>query len=165
MTTYLSVQDSAKLFKVPDTQHEDWIIARAMEIMERRIFRRGQALCAPDTVKNFLRGKLVGQRNEVFAALFLDSQHQLLAYEELFKGTIDEARVYPRVVLTKALEYNAAAVIFAHNHPSGTTEPSHADRALTARLKAALAPVDIRMLDHLIIGQGQPFSFAETGLI
>lgn len=165
MTNNLSVEDSAKLLEMLDTQHEDWIVARAMEILERRVFRRGQAMCAPAAVKNFLQGKLAHQRNEIFEALFLDSQHQLLAYEELFKGTIDRAQVYPRVVLSKALEHNAAAIIFAHNHPSGEIEPSHADRALTAKLRSALEHVDIRVLDHFIIGKGQPYSFAERGLI
>ncbi|VFR27478.1 DNA repair protein RadC [plant metagenome] len=165
MATKLSVEDSAKLFKMLDTQHEDWIIARALQIVERRVFRRGKAMCDPQAVKDFLRSKLMDQRNEIFAILFLDSKHRIIAYEELFHGTIDHTKVYPRVVIGKALEHNAAAVILSHNHPSGVSDPSHADRRLTSVLQSALKPVDIRVLDHLVIGEGQPFSFAEHGLI
>lgn len=115
------------------------------------------------SVKDFLRLQLRDRRAEVFAALFLDSQHRLIAFEELFHGTIDGAAVYPREVVTKALQLNAAAVIFAHNHPSGIAEPSSADHAITERLKAALQLVDIRTLDHMIIGDGEPVSFADRG--
>ncbi|VFR23898.1 DNA repair protein RadC [plant metagenome] len=165
MATKLSVEDSAKLFEMLDTQHEDWIIARALQIVESRVFRRGKTMCDSQAVKDFLRIKLVGQRNEIFAILFLDSQYRLIAYEELFHGTIDHTNVYPRVLVGKALEHNAAAVILAHNHPSGVPDPSRADQVLTSLLKAALEPVEIRVLDHLIIGEGQPFSFVEHGLL
>lgn len=165
MTTSVAINDSANLFRVLDTQHEDWIIARAMEIVEQRIFRRGESLRSPTEVRDFLRIKLAGERHEVFSAMFLDSQHRVIAYEALFKGTIDASSVYPRVVLCQALEHNAAAVIFAHNHPSGITDPSRADQVITDSLKSLLKTVDIRVLDHLIIGEGQPFSFAEMGLL
>ena len=163
MSTALVAQDSAALFQMLDTQHEDWIIARAMEIIESRVFCRSDALTGPDLVKAFLRAKLNGERREVFAAIFLNSSHRVLAYEALFWGTIDQSAVYPRVVVTKALEHNAAALILAHNHPSGVAEPSQADRQLTQRLKEALALIDVRVLDHFIVGEGEPLSMAEAG--
>ena len=101
----------------------------------------------------------------MFACLYLDNQHRLIEYKELFRGTIDGASVYPREVVKLCLQLNAAAVIFAHNHPSGINEPSQADRQITDKLKQALALVDIRVLDHFIIGDGEPFSFAEHGLM
>jgi DNA repair protein RadC len=101
----------------------------------------------------------------VFSCLFLDSQHRVLRCEDLFLGTLDGAAVYPREVAVRALQYSAAAVIFAHNHPSGVAEPSSADRRITERLCAALALLDIRVLDHVIIGRGRAFSFAEEGLL
>lgn len=165
MTTSVAINESANLFRLLDTQHEDWIIARAMEIVEKRLFHRGETLRSPTEVRDFLRVKLAGERNEVFAAVFLDNQHRVIAYEVMFKGTIDASSVYPRVVLCRALEHNAAAVIFAHNHPSGITDPSQADQAITERLKSLLLAVDIRVLDHFIIGKGQPFSFAEMGVL
>ena len=165
MSTALVAQDSAALFQMLDTQHEDWIIARAMEIIESRVFCRSDALTGPDLVKAFLRAKLNGERREVFAAIFLNSSHRVLAYEALFWGTIDQSAVYPRVVVTKALEHNAAALILAHNHPSGITEPSAAAKVLTTQLQGALALGDVRVLDHVIVGKGSPYSFAEAGLL
>ena len=103
--------------------------------------------------------------NEVFAALFLDTRHRVIAFEELFYGTIDGATVYPRVVAEKALRHRAAALIVAHNHPSGVSEPSLADQAITHRLKDALALLDIRLLDHFVIGEGAAVSMASRGLI
>jgi DNA repair protein RadC len=101
----------------------------------------------------------------VFVCLFLDSGHRVIEYEELFRGTIDGASVYPREVVKRCLQLNAAAVIFAHNHPSGTNEPSQADRQITDKLKAALEMIDVRVLDHFIIGDGEPHSFREHRLI
>jgi len=147
------------------TQHEDWIIQQAFVLLEHRIFKAGPKLCDPAAVRDYLRLKLVAEPNEVFAVVFLDSQHQVLAYEPLFKGTVDGTAVYPRVVVQRALALNAAAVILAHQHPSGVTQPSSADRVLTDRLKQALAMVHVRVLDHFIIGQGAPYSFAEAGLL
>lgn len=123
----------------------------------------GDVLADPRTTRNYLAARLRGLDHEVFCALFLDSQHRVLAFVELARGTLDGASVYPREVIKAALKHNAAAVIFAHNHPSGLAEPSAADRALTERLKQALAQVDIRVLDHLVIGEGAPASFAERG--
>lgn len=124
---------------------------------------REQAFTDIDTVRHFLTAQLRHLRHEVFAALFLDNQHRLLHYEELFSGTIDGASVYPREVVRKVLEYNAAAVIFAHNHPSGVAEPSRADRHITGQLQQALALVDVRVLDHFVVGEGEIVSFAERG--
>ena len=107
--------------------------------------------------------QLRGKPHEVFAALFLDNQHRVLAYQELAQGTLDGAAVYAREVVKAALKHGAAAVIFAHNHPSGVAEPSAADRVLTEKLKQALALVEIRVLDHFIVGEGPPVSFAERG--
>ena len=118
----------------------------------------------PAAVRRMLQARLRDREHETFAALFLDNQHRVIAFDELSQGTIDGASVYPREVIKAALKHGAAAVIFAHNHPSGVAEPSAADRALTERLKAALAQVDIRVLDHFVVGE-QVVSFAERGWI
>jgi DNA repair protein RadC len=115
--------------------------------------------------RRFLQLHLGGRDREVFTCLFLDSQHRVLRCEDLFFGTLDGAAVYPREVAVRALQYGAAALIFAHNHPSGVAEPSSADRRITERLCAALALLDIRVLDHIIVGQGLSYSFAEQGLL
>ncbi|MEQ8799770.1 MAG: DNA repair protein RadC [Salinisphaeraceae bacterium] len=124
---------------------------------------RSEPLTDPAATRDYLTARLARQPHEVFAALFLDTRHRVLAYEELFRGTIDGAAVYPREVVKAALRHNAAAAIFAHNHPSGIAEPSEADRSLTRRLSDALALVDIRTLDHFVIGAGETVSFAERG--
>ncbi len=118
----------------------------------------------PDLTKEFLMYKLSGHEREVFAVMFLNSQNELIEYNELFSGTINSAAVYPREVVKHALKVNASAVIFAHNHPSGKSEPSEADKQITTRLNAALSLVDIRVLDHIVVGR-TPVSFAERGLI
>jgi len=147
------------------SQDEDWIIRQAIALLEKRIFNAGPTLPSPAAVRDYLQLKLVGEPSEVFAVVFLDSQQQVLAYEPLFKGSIDQTSVYPRVIVQRALALNAAAVILAHQHPSGKTEPSSADRKLTAQLEATLRLVEIRVLDHIIIGKGKPYSFAEAGLL
>jgi len=131
----------------------------------KEILQRGNALTSPDITRAYLSAQLRGYSYEVFACLFLDNQHRVIQLDELFRGTIDGASVYPREVVRKALHHNAAAVIFAHNHPSGIAEPSAADKHITEKLKQALALFDIRVLDHFIIGDGDPYSFAEHGLI
>ena len=124
------------------------------------------AFSQPAAVRDYLRLHLSGLPHEVFFALWLDTQHRLLATDELFRGTLSQTSVYPREVVKKALERNAAAVVFAHNHPSGVCEPSSADELLTRSLKQSLALVDVRVLDHFIVaGQSQPLSFAERGLL
>ena len=129
------------------------------------VINRGDALTNPDATRAYLSAQLRGYHYEVFACLFLDNQHRIIELEELFRGTIDSASVYPREVVKKALYHNAAAVIFAHNHPSGVNIPSHADKEITNKLKQALSLFDIRVLDHFIIGDNTPYSFAEHGLI
>lgn len=152
LTQYASIQD-------------DPLIREAIRLLEKRIFKRGTKLSGPDGARDYLRLKLAGEALEVFAVLFLDTKHHVIAYEPMFHGTIDGASVYPRAVLKRAIEHNCSAVIFAHNHPSGTTKPSHADKEITSRLKSVLELVDVRVLDHFIVGKGTPFSFAETGLL
>jgi len=140
----------------------------ALELGERYLYARldrGDGLLDPSTTRRFLKSKLRGYDREVFACLFLDNQHRVISYEELFFGTIDGASVHPREVLKRVLHHNAAAVIFAHNHPSGIAEPSQADRRITDRLKSALLLVDVRVLDHMIVGDAEVMSFAEAGLI
>ncbi|MGB7987877.1 MAG: DNA repair protein RadC [Candidatus Methylophosphatis roskildensis] len=123
-------------------------------------------LGSPQAVRDWLRLKLGGLPHEVFVVLLLDSQNRLLHFEEMFRGTLSQASVYPREVVKLALKWNAAAVVLAHNHPSGVAEPSRADEALTTALKQALALVDVRVLDHFVIaGSAQPLSFAERGLL
>jgi len=126
---------------------------------------RGDPLESPELTERYLKTALRDHRNEVFACLFLDTRHRVIAFEELFHGTIDGATVYPRVVAEKALRYGAAALIVAHNHPSGISEPSLADQAITRRLKDALALLDIRLLDHFVVGDGTPVSMAARGML
>ncbi len=128
--------------------------------------KQDSLLNTPDTVRDYLRLHLAGLRHEVFFALWLDAQNRLIAAEELFRGTLTQASVYPREVVKKALAHNAAAVVLAHNHPSGIAEPSAADSQLTRELKQALALIDVRVLDHFIVaGTASPLSFAERGLL
>ena len=127
--------------------------------------RRGDVLDSPQATRDLLGLKMRHLSYEVFACLFLDNQHQVIHYEEMFRGTLDGASVYPREVVKRALELDAKALIFAHNHPSGIAEPSQADRDLTVRLQEALGLLEIRVLDHFIVGDGEPVSFAERGLI
>ena len=127
--------------------------------------RRGQAIDSPQRTVDYLSARLRDYPHEVFAALFLDTRHRVIAYEELFRGTIDGASVHPREVVKQAMAHNAAAVIFSHNHPSGVAEPSQADRRITAQLKEALALVDVQVLDHIVIGDGEHWSLAQHGMI
>ena len=125
----------------------------------------GNAMNSPKLVRDFLRLNLDNKQHEVFIGIFLDASNHTIATEELFSGTLTQASVYPREVVKRALHHNAAAIIFAHNHPSGTTEPSQADKTLTQLLKQALALVDVKVLDHFIVGQGTTLSFSEHDLI
>lgn len=133
--------------------------ALAQQLQARPVFE------SPAQVKDYLQLHLAGRPHEVFSVLFLDAQHRLLALEDLFRGTLTQTSVYPREVVKRALAHNAAAVMLAHNHPSGVAEPSRADEYLTQTLKSALALVDVRVLDHFVIGRGQVVSFAERGLL
>ena len=143
-------------------------LTAAMEIATRLLetrLQRGECITDPSSTRRFLQARMQGYQREVFACLFLDNQHRLLAYEELFFGTIDGASVHPREVVKRTLQLNAAALIFAHNHPSGVSEPSQADRRITERLRSALSLVDVRVLDHLVVGDAEVSSFAELGLL
>ena len=125
--------------------------------------RRDSALESPQAVRDYLKALLRHEPHEVFGCLFMDSKHRMLAFEVLFRGSIDSASVYPRQVVKRALAHNAAAVIFCHNHPSGITDPSEADRTLTQRLTEALDLIEVRVLDHFIVGDGEPLSMVEHG--
>tara|TARA_R110002073_G_scaffold308605_1_gene478641 strand:- start:118 stop:633 length:516 start_codon:yes stop_codon:yes gene_type:complete len=129
------------------------------------LHRPGLELPSPNSTRDYLRVLLADRKAEVFGCMYLDNRHRVIETAELFQGTIDGAAVYPRVVVQQALTLNAAAVMFFHNHPSGVAEPSHADEAITRRLKDALALVDIRVLDHFIVTAGESLSFAERGLL
>ncbi|MCD9026616.1 DNA repair protein RadC [Luteimonas sp. BDR2-5] len=157
----LYVRDGRRRYQ-PATQ--DQILEAARQVVDLRM-QRGMAFTSPPLVKEYLCAKLAGCEREVFAVLFLDTRHRLLDYAELFHGSIDGAEVHPRVVVREALLRNAAALIAAHNHPSGNPEPSAADRAVTAQLKQALALVDVRLLDHIIVGGHQTIALAERGWI
>ena len=133
--------------------------ALAQQLKERTVF------ATPDAVKQFLQLHLAAKPHEVFAVLFLDVQNRLLAMEELFRGTLTQTSVYPREVVLRALHHQAAAVVLAHNHPSGTVQPSRADEALTQTLKTTLALIDVRVLDHVIVAPGEALSMAERGLL
>jgi DNA repair protein RadC len=141
-------------------------LVAVLELARRALaeqLRERAALDSPQAVKDYLQLQLASKKHECFAVLFLDNQHRLLALEEMFRGTLASTSVYPREVVLRALHHHAAAVVLAHNHPSGTVQPSRADETLTQALKAALALVDVRVLDHVIVAQGQTLSMAEKG--
>ena len=140
------------------------LMAMALAMLTEQ-HRPGNALGSPEETRRYLRIRLAEYKNEVFGCLFLDNRNRIIEVAELFQGTIDGASVHPRVVVQKALEFNAAAILFFHNHPSGVAEPSHADEAITRRLKEALALVDVRVLDHFVVTAGESVSFAERGLL
>jgi DNA repair protein RadC len=147
-----------------DRGEQEAVIQLALSVLASR-HRTGRALGSPEETRAFLRMKLAACKHEVFGAVFLDNRHRVIQVAELFQGTIDGASVYPRVVVQRALEVNAAAIPLFHNHPSGVAEPSHADEAITRRLKDALALVDVRVLDHFVVTAGESVSFAERGLL
>lgn len=162
------VAEDALLVRDVDGQYR---LARAEEVLSlaRRLLaervRRGATMSSPEAVKDHLRLELGLLEHEVFCVLILDCQHRIIALKQMFRGTVTQTSVYPREVVKEALSVNAAAVILAHNHPSGWVEPSRADEFLTQTLKAALALVDVRVLDHLVVAGAQVCSFAERGLI
>lgn len=144
------------------------LIRTAQELIRRQLqqtLRRGVSLTSPASTVDYLQTVLKDRRREVFTCLFLDTRHRVIASEELFQGSIDGACVYPRVVAERALRLSAAAVIVAHNHPSGVSEPSLADQAITRRLKDALLLLEIRLLDHFVVGDGPPVSMASRGML
>ena len=156
--------DTQGLYQARPTVSAEEIVAMARKLMNRR-FAKGRSITSPDAFRDYLQLQLADREHEVFCCVFLDTRHRILAFEPLFRGTIDGASVYPREVVKQALILNACAVILAHNHPSGESEPSQADRDLTRRLQQALTLVDVRVLDHFIVGKGRAYSFAERGLL
>jgi DNA repair protein RadC len=149
--------------------HAKFVQMQAMLELSRRYMREGleerDVMSSSELTREYLRARMRHYPHEVFACLYLDNQHRVMRFEELFFGTIDGAAVYPREVVKRCLHHNAAAVIFAHNHPSGVAEPSHADVAITLRLKSALSTIDVRVLDHIIIGSKDVVSLAERGVV
>ncbi len=149
--------------------HAKFVQMQAMLELSRRYMREGleerDVMSSSELTREYLRARMRHYPHEVFACLYLDNQHRVVRFEELFFGTIDGAAVYPREVVKRCLHHNAAAVIFAHNHPSGVAEPSHADVAITLRLKSALSTIDVRVLDHIIIGSKDVVSLAERGVV
>jgi len=141
------------------------VIQRALAILDGHLKTKGEALQSPGAVRSYLRLQLEQEQCEVFAVLFMDTRHRVLEFVRMFTGTIDQAAVYPREVVKAGLALNASAAIICHNHPSGDSTPSHADRQLTVRLKEALELVGIHLLDHFVIGHGEMTSFAESGWI
>ncbi|MCP4128598.1 MAG: JAB domain-containing protein [Gammaproteobacteria bacterium] len=144
------------------------LLQAVLEMGRRHLWEtltRSDTLASPGDTRNYLTARLRGQRNEVFACLFLDNKNRVIEYEELFFGTIDGASVHPRQIIQRALSHNAAGLILAHNHPSGVAEPSQSDRQITRRIKEALSLLDIRLLDHLVVGDGEITSLAEIGWV
>ncbi|HEX6928381.1 MAG TPA: DNA repair protein RadC [Gammaproteobacteria bacterium] len=165
----LLAADRARLCAAPGLGDAKYCQLQAALEIARRFFAealsKGESLNSPEQARDLLIARLRDRPQEIFACVFLDNRHRMLHYGELFRGTIDGASVHPREVVREALERGAAAVILAHNHPSGNAEPSAADRAITRRLREALNLVDIRVLDHIVIGDGDTVSFAERGLL
>ena len=147
----LKASDTTGTYLVESPVTETDIMLMARQLANLRL-RRGRALTSPKEVFSHLQALLAGYEHEVFALLMLDSQHRVIAFEEVFRGTLDAASVYPREIVKIALEHNAAAMILVHNHPSGDPEPSQADRILTSKLKDALSLVGVRTLDHIVVG-------------
>ena len=146
---------------------DDAVIAHALRILDSRI-RTGDVMSSPAQVKDYLRlqfARATADGHEEFGVLFLDSQLRIIAFESMFRGTLSQSSVYPREVVKRALSLNAGAVVLAHNHPSGTAEPSRADQHLTTTMKDALALVDVRVIDHMVVGNPEVVSFAERGLL
>lgn len=160
-------QTSGRQEALPFAKDEEQVIAAALEILERRAryLAERPSLSSPSAVREYLRLSLSVLEHEAFWCVFLDTKHHVIATEEMFRGTLSEAPVYPREIAKRALALNAAALIVAHNHPSGDASPSNGDREVTRQLKDALALLDIKLLDHFIVAQGQMRSFAEIGLI
>ena len=155
----------SKLLKAAiHSQDAATVLEAAQRILEERA-RYGNALTSPGAVRDYLRLSIAGREHEVFCCVWLDAQHRVIEFQEMFRGTLTQTSVYPREVVKAGLKANAAAVIFAHNHPSGAAQPSQADELLTRNLKDALALIDIKTLDHFIVAGAQSLSFAERGLL
>jgi DNA repair protein RadC len=164
MTTHVrSASPAPYISQVTDA--DDAIIRQALDLLDERMRKDGSMLTDPTQAASYVSLQLGACAREVFGALFMDTRHRVIAWEELFYGTIDGAEVHPREVAKRALHHNAAAVILAHNHPSGNMEPSAADRAVTARIKQALALIDVRVLDHFVVAGGSSVSLAARGWV
>ena len=157
---YLNALNKEGYYRTTQDVSEQDILCFAQSIIESK-FKRGAAITSPKDSAEYFKAKIGNLEHEVFAAIFLDSKHQIIAFEELFQGTIDQASVYPREVAKRALHHNAAAIIFSHNHPSGNTEPSQSDIALTERLVSAMQLLGIKALDHIIVAGNKSVSLAE----
>ena len=151
------------LYQVPKAITKDQLYNVVLELIEEEYCR--EQLSSAQAARRYLQLKMAKQDQEIFSVLFLDSQHRVISIDEMFFGTIDSAAVHPRIILKRCLEYNCAAVILCHNHPSGIAEPSNADKQITELIKDALALCDIRVIDHFIFAAGNTVSFAERGLI
>lgn len=166
--THLLSADEKRFCQSKGLGQAKYVQMQAVVEMSRRYLQekilRGDAMSNVNDVKNYLQSRLQTYPFEVFACLFLDNKHRVIEYEELFRGTIDAASVHPREVVRRVIHHNAAAIVLAHNHPSGVAEPSHSDNQITQKLKDALALIDVRVLDHFVIGD-DVISFAERGLI
>ncbi|MHB8257809.1 MAG: RadC family protein [Acidiferrobacterales bacterium] len=163
-TPAFQADDEPGRYRATRTVSESDIIEAARDILVRR-YQRGTSFESPQAVRDYLMTHLATREYEAFAVLFLDNRHRLIEYKEMFRGTLNGTAVYPREVVRQALLLNAAACIVSHNHPSGVPEPSSADEILTSRLKDALSLVDIRLLDHFVIGGAESVSFADRGLL
>lgn len=157
----LLVRDVAGSYRAAEPAE---VLQAALRVLESQL-RGSEMLCSPQAVRDFLRIKLGTLEHEVFAVIHLDAQHRVIEYVEMFRGTVSQTSVYPREIVKESLAHNSAALILVHNHPSGVAEPSRADEALTQTLKSALARVDVRVIDHLIVAGSTILSFAERGLI
>jgi DNA repair protein RadC len=146
------------------TASQQHVVQAAIEILEARM-KKGELLSSAAVVKDYCKLHISAERDEHFCCMFLNNQHQLIAFERIFRGTIDGANVHPRVIVRRTLELNAAALIFVHNHPSGVVEPSSQDLRITQKLKESLALVDVRVLDHIVVGDKGCTSIAEAGLL
>jgi DNA repair protein RadC len=151
----------------PDTrrQREDATIRRALNILSNRMRAPGELMASPSTARTYMRLYAGALEHEVFLVLFVDVANRVIAREEMFRGSLTQSSVYPREVVKAALEHNASGVMFAHNHPSGRAEPSEADKRITNALSQALALIDVRVLDHIVVTASEAYSFAEHGLI
>ena len=158
-------EDAAIYNAATQSSDDDATIRAALEILSRRLRKPGQLISSPADLRQYARLRWAALEHEMFSVVFLDNRHRVIVVEELFRGTIDGAAVYPREVLKACLRHNASAVVIIHNHPSGIAEPSRADELITARLKEALSMVDIRLLDHLIVAGTDTVSLAERGLM
>lgn len=157
-------EEPAIYLVAPESRADDGVIFNALAILEKRM-RAGPVFESPAAVKDWLRLRLAPLEHEEFGVLFLDAQHRLIEFRSMFRGTLSQTSVYPREVVKEALALNAGAAVLAHNHPSGAAEPSRADEFLTQTLKSALALIDVRVIDHIVVGYSGAVSLAERGLL